>query len=233
MDREASIKLSQRLYAICRLIKPGQVCADIGADHAQLSLFLLEQKLVPKVIVTDIAQGPYSRALMAVQSSPWASLIDLRQGDGLHPIQPGEADTIIIAGLGGDAISAIISSDWRKSESFNQYILQPMSRAWVLRQTLAARGWPIMTEQVIPEDSQFFVLITTGPGCVPYVLSSLEADIGPLILTSPPAEHREYLNTWLNKYRKIRDGLSQTNRQEELEAVQTKLNELEDRINGA
>lgn len=232
MDREPGIKLSPRLYAISQLVKPG-VCADIGADHAQLSIFLIEQELVPKVIVTDIAQGPYERAKTAVQAGPWADRIDLRQGDGLHPLQAGEAGTIIIAGLGGDAIADIISNDWNKAESFGQYILQPMSRAWVLRKALAKKGWPITDERVIQEESRFFTVITTSPGLNPYPLTPLEADIGPLILGSLPAANRDYLKVWLNKYRKIRDGLRQTNRQEELTAVQDKLNKLEEIIDGA
>lgn len=233
MDREPGIKLSPRLYAISRLVQPGQICADIGADHAQLAIFLVEQKLAPKVIVTDIARGPFERAKQAVQASPGARLIELRLGDGLQPLRPGEADMIIIAGLGGDAIAGILRSDWKKAESFRQYIMQPMSRAWVLRNTLAERGWLIRTEQVIREDSRFFVVIKAAPGNTPYRLSPLEADIGPLVLASGPAENRDYLLEWLKKYRKIRDGLSQTNRQEELAAVQMKLHELEDIINGA
>lgn len=233
MDREPCIKLSPRLCAISRLVKPGQRCADIGADHAQLSIFLVEQKLAPRVIVTDIARGPFERAKKAVESCPLAHLIDLRQGDGLQPLKPGEADTVIIAGLGGDAIAGILCSDWEKSESFKQYIIQPMSRAWVLRHTLAARGWPIRSEQVIREEQRFFQVIEAAPGENPYILSPLEADIGPLVLAASPAENKDYLMKWLKKYRKIRDGLSKTNRQEELAAVQIKLNKLEEIIDGA
>ncbi|MEN6390106.1 MAG: class I SAM-dependent methyltransferase [Syntrophomonas sp.] len=233
MSREPGIKLSPRLYAIGQLVKPGQICADIGADHAQLSIFLMEQKLTPRVIVTDIARGPYERAKKAAESCPWAHLIDLRQGDGLQPLKPGEADTVIIAGLGGDAIADILGSDWEKSESFKHYIMQPMSRAWVLRNTLAERGWPIRSEQVIQEEHRFFPVIEATPGENPYILSPLEADLGLLVLAASPVENRDYLMEWLKKYRKIRDGLSQTNRQEELAAVQMKLNKLEDIIDGA
>lgn len=233
MDKEPGMKLSPRLYAISRLIQPGRVCADIGADHAQLAIFLVEQKLAPRVIVTDIAREPYERAQKAAIGSPWAHLIDLRQGDGLQPLKPGEADTVIIAGLGGDAIADILCSDWNKSESFEQYIMQPMSRAWVLRNTLAERGWTITTEQVIRERARFFIVIEAAPGSNPYRLSPLEADIGPLILTSYPAENRDYFMSWIKKYRKIRDGLSRANKQEELAEVKMKLNKLEDIIDGA
>lgn len=232
MEKESGVKLSPRLYAISRLIEPGRVCADIGADHAQLSIFLVEQKLVPKVIVTDVAEGPYERATRAAEGCSWAHLIDLRQGNGLQPLKPGEAGTIIIAGLGGDTIADILRYDWGKSESFAQYILQPMSRAWVLRSTLAERGWPIKNEQVIPEDSHFYPVIEAAPGNNPYRLSPLEADIGPLVMAFP-AENRGYLMSWQKKYRKIGDGLSQTNRQEDLSIVQMKLDKLEELIHGA
>lgn len=232
MNRGPGIKLSPRLYAISRLVQAGHICADIGADHAQLAIYLVEQKLAPRVIVTDIARGPYERALQAIQASPGARSIDLRQGDGLQPLQPGEADTIIIAGLGGDAMAGILSNDWKKSESFRQYIMQPMSRAWVLRNTLAERGWPIKVEQVIREGARFFTVIKAVPGNIPYRLSPLEADIGPLVLSAYPAE-KDYLREWHKKYRKIRDGLSKTNRQAELAVIQMKLNKLEDIIDGA
>ena len=51
------IKLSDRLNVIAEEIEMGETVADIGTDHGFLPIFLWENRISPKVIMTDISEG--------------------------------------------------------------------------------------------------------------------------------------------------------------------------------
>lgn len=205
--KRESIKLGARLRAISREIIPGLTLADIGSEHALLPLFLLEKQLVPLAIVTELDDGPYQKAEKAVAGSPWGRCIQVRQGDGLQPLNAGEAGNVVIAGLGGDTIAEILSRDWQKAENFGHYVLQPMSRACVLRDVLARRGWTIRRETLSGERGKIYVIISVSPGSAPYFLSPLEMDLGPLVLRGESPWKSLYLQFWRNKYQRVLEGL--------------------------
>jgi tRNA (adenine22-N1)-methyltransferase len=203
--------ITDRLLAISRMVIKGQVAADIGSDHARLPLYLAEQGLVPGVIATEINEGPLFKAREAIAASSARDLVELRPGDGLQPLIRGEAVTVIIAGLGGDTICRILSSDWEKAASFRYFVFQPMSRPYMLRAALAERGWPILDEVLVMENKRIFVIISSKPGEEPYQLSRLELDIGPIILQRREQYLEQlYLQHWMAKYRAVYQGLVQS-----------------------
>ncbi len=197
----------KRLLAVADMIIRNEIIADIGADHALLPLYLLEQQLIPAAIIGELGDGPYQRSLKAVQSSGMNDLIKVRQGDGLEVLTGGEVGTVVLAGMGGDTIVEILSRNEAKASSFKRYVFQPMSKAGVLRRFLAGHGWPIIGEQLIWENDKFFVVIASEPGQAPYRLSEVEMEIGREALQADNDIKRSFLNLYLNKYRKVYAGL--------------------------
>jgi len=227
---------NSRLSEICQMIKPGFPIADIGSDHARLPLFLLENQLIPGAVVTEMGDGPYIRMERAVSAAGFTDQIAARQGDGLQVLRAGEVEGVVIAGMGGDLISAILSHDWGKAESFTYYLLQPMSRAGVLRKTLADRGWPIIDEVLVRERGQYYVIIHAHPGREVYLLSDLERELGPIILKQESPLKKDYLKHYLNKYKKVHDNLLKSNglHAPSLRSdMQTRIRELEAIIDGS
>ncbi len=204
--------LTNRLLAITNMIIPGQAAADIGSDHAFLPIYLVEEGIVPKVIATEITEGPFFRAQETIVGSRGKDYIELRKGDGLQPLQKGEVATVIIAGMGSDTICSILSHDWDKAASFQRFVFQPMSRPYMLRATLAEQGWPILDEILVTENNRIFVIIKSRPGKIPYTLSRLELDIGPIILGDKDSEPgRLYLEHWMAKYNAVYQSLLLSN----------------------
>jgi tRNA (adenine22-N1)-methyltransferase len=198
-----------RIAAIAEMIKPDKTAADIGTDHAQLALYMLEKGMVPDMIISDLNEGPFLRAHHAAASSLFHDKIDVRKGNGLQVLEKGEAFNVILAGMGGDTIVDILTYDLEKSRSFSHYVLQPMSKPQRVRQFLAAQGWPLLQEKVVRENQRLFIILSTCPGECPYHLSPLEMDIGPLILKDfQQAVVKEYLYSWLKKYRSAAAGLA-------------------------
>ena len=193
--------LRERLSLVAEMICAGRMVADIGSDHAQLALYLTEQGVAPRVIATELGEGPFSRACRLVQESPCRERIELRRGNGLQVLLPGEVDEVVMAGMGGDTIIDILGYDWNKAASFQRFLFQPMSRARTVRANLAEQGWPIEDERLVREKNRIYVVIAARPGHSPYSLSPLELEVGPLILGADGELKREYISAILHQMR--------------------------------
>jgi tRNA (adenine22-N1)-methyltransferase len=224
------MKLTSRLLTVAHMIEPG-IVADIGSDHALLGIYLVEKQIAAKAILTDINSGPLRRAIEAVRQRGRSPNIEVRQGDGLQPIAHGEVNTVVIAGMGGTVISEIIAADWEKSESFARFVLQPMTKADVLRAALAHRGWPIIREEAVKDRGKWYVIMLCCPGRKPYTLSDLELEVGPQILQADTKAKRDYLAYWRNRYKKVCANLTQSSRLKDssyLASCETKIKCLEE-----
>jgi len=225
----------KRLQTIAEMIIPNKPVADIGADHAWLALYLVENNLVSRAIVTELHEGPFKRAYNRVNESEHRDRIKCYQGDGLQVLQPAEVDTVVIAGMGGNNIIDILSSEWIKALSYRRFILQPMSRPHLVRMYLSRWGWPILEEKLIRENKRYFVIISTQPGKTPYNLSALEMDVGPNILKDNSEYKEEYLRSWKKKYTAVYNNIikaKQSGKGNYLEILKEKLNQLEEILNG-
>lgn len=156
------IDLTPRLKTIASLIPAGARVADVGADHGRLPVWLLEQGSVETAIATDIAAGPLEAARRTAQRHKLTHRLSLRQGDGLAPVSPGEVDTVVIAGMGGETIAAILAAaPWTREGK--RLILQPMTSAHDLRRWLTENGYFIQRETLV-EDGKLYVILEAAGG---------------------------------------------------------------------
>ena len=110
------LELSPRLALIAGWVPPGAKLADVGTDHAYLPVWLTLHGRVVSAIASDLRKGPLERA-RATGRTYGAEGIDFRLGDGLAFIRPDEADTIVIAGMGGENIAQILAgAPWTADE---------------------------------------------------------------------------------------------------------------------
>ena len=117
--------LQPRLRAIADLVPPGCRLADIGTDHGYIPVDLLLAGRIAHAIATDIGALPLEHARQTADRCSLTDGIDFRLGDGLAPVSPQEVDTVIIAGMGGDTITEILSAaPWAREGPL--LLLQPM-----------------------------------------------------------------------------------------------------------
>lgn len=140
----------------------GRSCADVGTDHGLIPIWLEKSGRCDKLILTDIAEGPLGKARQNIEAFG-SSLSDLRLGAGLKPLEKGEADTVIIAGMGGELIASILTADLEKTRSFRRFVLQPRSREGALRAALEAAGLPITGEHLVCEAGRVCQVIVCEP----------------------------------------------------------------------
>jgi tRNA (adenine22-N1)-methyltransferase len=201
---------NNRLAMVAEMIRAGQAVADIGADHAWLAIYLAESKRATRVIIGELSDGPYTRANQAVKSSKAPDRIEVRQGNGLQILDKGEVDCVVLAGMGGDTIVNILAYDWDKAASFQDYVFQPMSKAVVLRQRLASRGWIIEDECLVQDNGRIYLSMNCHPGNCPYHLNGLELELGPVILKADSEIKRICVTRYLQKCQRIYKQLLQS-----------------------
>ena len=168
------LDLSPRLAAIAALVPPGAKLADVGTDHAYLPVWLLLAGRIGQAVASDVNEGPLQRGRETARAYGVGEKIDFRRCDGLAGISPQEADTVVIAGMGGDLISRILAAaPWTRGAKL---ILQPMSSQEVLRQWLGEHGYAIQGETLAREGEKFYSILTaTGGVSPPYTPGELWA----------------------------------------------------------
>ena len=160
------MELSPRLAAVAAWVPRGARVADIGTDHALLPVWLLEQGIASGAIAADLRPGPLEAARRTVQKHGLTGRISFRLCDGLSGVLPHEADTVVIAGMGGETILGILSAaPWTRDAGI-QLLLQPQSAFPELRGWLVSSGYQIRRERIVREGNRFYVIldVTAGGG---------------------------------------------------------------------
>lgn len=151
--------LSRRLKTIAALVPFGARVCDIGTDHAILPVFLSENTLVKSIIATDVREKPLKNAKKNIEKSGAAN-IELRLCDGFSCINPDEFDTAVIAGMGGEVVSGIISRAEMLKNADKLLILQPTTSPEILRKYLCDNGFVIETEIPLTDNGKIYSVMS-------------------------------------------------------------------------
>jgi len=199
-------QLSLRLAAIAAMIPPSDRVIDVGTDHGQIPAFLLENHRVPRVIATDIHEGPAETARKYLRRQGVIRNAEVIRTDGLHGVAPQEGDTIVISGLGGLEMIRILQEAFATEKDVPtgiRLVLQPQRSAEELRQYLCVAGFAIDDETVVTDRDKFYVILLVTYTAIPYPeLGIEEAVLGPILLRRSSTEIEEYLRHERNVMKK-------------------------------
>ena len=154
--------ITPRLRAILDRVNTN-IAADIGTDHAYIPIRLIKDGRARRVIATDIREGPAEISEENIKKYGLSDKIEVRLGNGLSVIEKGEADLIIIAGMGGELIRDIIASDEDKARA-SDLILQPMNSQYELRKYLIQNGFTIYDEDIAVEGFKVYNILSVKNG---------------------------------------------------------------------
>ena len=116
---------------------------------------------------------------------------------------PDEVDCVVIAGMGGDNIASILeNAQWTKEDTV--LILQPMSKAEVLRRWLPSNGYQVIAEQLVADKGVIYPILSVRGGCM-----NVRDDSqfwGGFMLNEDPLEGR-YLDEQILRLRRAAAGL--------------------------
>lgn len=188
--------ITPRLETIIKHIN-GKITADIGTDHAYIPIYLIENGLADHVIASDVKEGPVSIARDNIKNHGLSDKIEVRLGSGLSVLKQGEADTIIIAGMGGILISEIIDEDIKIAKA-SKLILQPMNAQYELRKYLLSNGFKITDEDISIEGHKVYNIITAENGHQEKFENDFEYQIPKYL-----AKHKYFKNLYDKKHREF------------------------------
>lgn len=158
------IDLSPRLDVISKHIIGHQTMADIGCDHGLLSIYMVLNGFVPKAIAMDLRPAPLKKAQACIRKYQLEGQIDTRLSDGLEKLKPSEAETTVIAGMGGILIKDILNHEGNVFLKTKKLILQPMNNGHILRTYLIQHGYQTDCELLAKEDRRIYEIIVVTEG---------------------------------------------------------------------
>ena len=160
-------KLSERLRAVADLVGEGRVLADVGTDHAYVPICLCQEGRIPRAIAMDLRRGPLERAEEHILQYGMQTYIETRLSDGVEALAPGEADAILIAGMGGGLVLHILENGQEVCRRAQELILQPQSELYRVRSYLKEHGYTVDAEEMVAEDGKYYPMMRvrwTGSG---------------------------------------------------------------------
>lgn len=158
------MELSKRLAAVAGLVSRGNVVCDVGCDHGYVPIYLVQAHISPRVIAMDVRTGPLARAKEHIRMYGLEDYIETRLSDGLDALDFGEADTLILAGMGGRLMEGILTRGLDKVRGMKELILQPQSEIRSFRGFLRREGLEIAEEDMVLEDGKFYPMMRVIPG---------------------------------------------------------------------
>lgn len=154
------MELSKRLRAVAGLVTEGASVADIGTDHGYIPIYLVQNNIAAEVIASDVNEGPLQRARIHIQEyEEVRDKINIRRSDGLNAIKPGEADTMIAAGMGGGLIIKILEEGKSVTDYMHSLILQPQSEIERVRSYLNDHALQIVSEDMVEEEGKYYPMM--------------------------------------------------------------------------
>lgn len=197
--------LDSRLLSALPYLSENAVVADIGTDHAYLPIELIRRGLAVRAVACDINRGPIERAVQNIDAAGLGDRIDTLLTDGLHGVEHYHPTDVLIFGMGGELIARILAeAPWIKNPKIG-LILQPMSKAEVLREWLLSEGFSILGESVTHEDQYYQTMHARfGGDATPY--TEVELFVGKHDLSNPPQELSGLLSRKAETLSSVIDG---------------------------
>ena len=187
--------MTERLEIILSQIPNGKVFADIGCDHGYIAKAMLCSGKSEKVIVADISAKCLLKAEKLLENEIAEGRAKSVVSNGFQKVSG--ADVALIAGMGGEEISSIISSAVELPENL---VIQPMKNPDKARTTAVEFGYKIVKDRVFKSAGKFYDLIVLKKG--KDMLTQEEIEFGRDNLSGDNPTFKERINQNISKLEK-------------------------------
>lgn len=156
---EKQFQLPKRLETIIERMPASGCIADIGCDHAYVAIEAVRRGKAARALACDVRKGPLQQAAEHILCAGLAGKIETRLSDGLEKVAPGEADCVIIAGMGGPLMERILQG---RLADFGHFVLSPQSEIPHFRRFLLAEGMRIDEETMLIDEGKYYVILNVS-----------------------------------------------------------------------
>lgn len=202
-----------------------EVIADIGTDHGYVPIYLYQKGRIKKAYACDVRKGPLEKCRKNIALYGAEDVIETRLGSGLTPLKAGEAETAIMAGMGGMLIIHILQDSPEVAASLTELVLSPQRDFAEVRKYLHEIGFAIKEEHTIKEDRKPYVLMRCEREAERYE-REIEYLYGKRLLEKKDPILKEVLLHEEGKYSRLLENLKKNpteNAQKRLPEVERKL----------
>ena len=203
--------LSKRLKTVADLVTPCEKVADVGTDHGYVPIYLVKENICQFAYAMDVNEGPLNIAKSNIAEEGLEDKIEKILSDGFDSFGDRDADSVIIAGMGGDLIVDILAR--AKDYGFDELILSPHKRADLVRKFLSENGYKISDEKMVEDAKKFYPVIKAIKGESEY--DEVQLEYGPILLKEKDETLKEYLDVQLNKFGRIISSLEREDKEVE------------------
>ena len=102
----------------------------------------------------DVRKGPLAMAEANIRDYGMEARISVRLSDGLKGLKAGEADGLVIAGMGGKLMISILDDRDVAALGIRMAVLQPQSDIDEFRRYLRSKGYTILDERVVLDEGK-------------------------------------------------------------------------------
>ena len=162
-NEKKKITLSKRLEAVAGLIERDGTLADVGTDHGYIPIAMVLRGHAEKAIAMDLRTGPLERAREHITAYGLEDRIETRLSDGVSALAENEADSIVVAGMGGELVIHILETGKAVCKSAKELILQPQSEIDEVRKFLRENGYQIADEDMVEEEQKYYPMMRVIP----------------------------------------------------------------------
>lgn len=201
------MKLSKRLETVVSFVRQGSRVADVGTDHGYVPIWLLDHGVAEYAIAMDVRSGPLERAKEHRCQHKLEDKMEIRLSDGLKELRSQEADTVIIAGMGGELMLRILAEGAHMWDSVTDWILSPQSDWDIFRHGLEAMGFVIERESMLCEDGKYYIVLQVRRGVMHYQ-QAIDYRYGYDLLQQKSPVLWDYLKREKQQLLMLQDGLS-------------------------
>ena len=195
--------LSKRLKTVADLVTPCDKVADIGTDHGYVPIYLIKENIVNFAYAMDVNEGPLTIAKSNIISEGLESRIEALLSDGFDSFGDRKADSVIIAGMGGDLIVDILTR--ASNYDFAELVLSPHKRTDLVRKYISENGYKIIDEKMVEDNNKYYPVMKAVKGDSDY--SDVELEFGPVLLTKKDETLKTFLDLEYQKFSRIKSGL--------------------------
>lgn len=168
----------ERIPLLASLLPEGAAFAEIGSDHASISVTKLLKDPASRAFLSDNKEGPYRNSLRAIEENGLEGRAVAAKADGLDAL-PDWVNTLLLAGMGGRLIAEILERGKEKLGNIKTLVLEPQSDLPYLIGVLPGLGYRHVRFEIAEEGrhSYFCYVLEKGEEGP---LGPLEALYGPL-----------------------------------------------------
>lgn len=192
------MNISKRLKLVAAMVSDNYSVADIGTDHGYIPIYLVLERGFRRTFAMDVNEGPLLRAVENIEKYGVGDCVETRLSDGLDGLSENEAESIIIAGMGGILINRILAEGIKVAKSAKELILSPHSDISLVRSFLRDNNFFITDENIVFEDNKYYFVFKVINGNMEFE-DELDAVYGHILFDKKSPVFRDYLMKELEK----------------------------------